>query len=437
MHPIVNSGHVMQRQGGRNVAPSGVPYPKSVIRIRRSQRSILANGFSLAVCGLLAGIVVAAAAFPAVALMGLAAKAGADNFDNLPSVLQAPAAPQITNVYASDGRTLITSLFDENRRDVPIDQISQVMQDAVVASEDKRFFLHNGVDLRGIARAFVNDQNAGASTQGASTLTMQYVRLATSYSATTPQQVLDATEDSPARKIREMHLAIALEKQLTDQHGGDNHAAKLDILDRYMNIAPFGHGAYGINAAAEVYYGVPPKALTLPQAALIAGLLQGTTEFDPTTPQGLKNAKDRRNAHVLPEMLSMGFITPAQEQAALKDPAHLDYHPTPNGCISSRASYGFFCDYLYRWWLDQPAFGATTFERQNQIETGGYKIVTTLNVKDQTAANKYIQHYDKTGNSSAMMVAAVEPSTGYVKVVAVNRNYNNDESNNGPNTNPL
>src|SRR5215475_4240362 len=404
--------------------------------MRRSDHGPLANGMSLAVCGLLAGVVVAAAAFPAVALTGLAAKAAADNFDSLPSVLQVPKAPQITNVYASDGKTLITSLFDEYRRNVPIDQISQVMQDAVVASEDKRFYLHNGVDLRGVARAFVADSNNEAQ-QGASTLTMQYVRLATSYSATTPQQVLDATEDSPARKIREMHLAIALEKQLTDQHGGDEHAAKLDILDRYMNIAPFGHGAYGVYAAAEVYFNEPPKDLTLPQAALIAGLLQGTTEFDPTTPQGLKNAKDRRNAHVLPEMLSMGFITPAQEQAALKDPAHLDYHPTPNGCISSRASYGFFCDYLYRWWLDQPAFGATTFERQNQIETGGYKIVTTLNVKDQTAATKYIQQKDKTGNSSAMMVAEVQPSTGYVTVVAVNRKYDNDESQNGKNTNPL
>src|SRR5215475_7088123 len=205
--------------------------------MRRSDHGPLANGMSLAVCGLLAGVVVAAAAFPAVALTGLAAKAAADNFDSLPSVLQVPKAPQITNVYASDGKTLITSLFDENRRNVPIDQISQVMQEAVVASEDKRFFLHNGVDLRGVARAFVADSNANSNTQGASTLTMQYVRLATSYSATTPQQVLDATEDSPARKIREAHLAIALEEQLTAEHGGDKHAAKLDILDRYLNIA--------------------------------------------------------------------------------------------------------------------------------------------------------------------------------------------------------
>jgi membrane peptidoglycan carboxypeptidase len=270
---------------------------------------------------------------------------------------------------------------------------------------------------------------------------MQYVRLATSYSATTPQQVLDATEETPARKIREAHLAIALEKQLTEQHGGDKHAAKLDILDRYLNIAPFGHGAYGIYAAAEVYYNEPPKALTIAQAALIAGLLQGTTEFDPSTKQGLANALQRRNTHVLPEMLDMHFITQAQKDAAAKAPAALNLHPTPNGCISSKASYGFFCDYLYRWWLDQPAFGADAFERENQLETGGYKIVTTLNVHDQAAAMKRIKDEIGTGNkkgkdSPAMMLAGVEPKTGYVDVVAVNRNYNNDETRNGPDTNP-
>lgn len=396
----------------------------------------MANAVSLVICGLLAGIVVAAAAFPAVALAGLAAKAGADNFDNLPSLLQTPQAPQVTNVYAADGKTLITSLFDENRRNVPIDQVSQYMQDAVVASEDKRFFLHNGVDLRGVARAFVADSN-NQNQQGASTLTMQYVRLATSYSATTPQQVLDATEDSPARKIREMHLAIALEEQLTQQHGGDKRAAKLDILNRYMNIAPFGHGAYGVYAASELYFREPPKALTLGQASLIAGLLQGTTEYDPTTKQGLDNAIVRRNTHVLPEMVSLHYITQAEADATAKIRPVLKIQNTPNGCVSSRASYGFFCDYLYRWWLDQPAFGSDQYERQNQLETGGYKIISTLSVPDQTSAQKRIAEEIGTSNKqpSAMMVAEVQPSTGYVTAVAVNRKYSNDESKNGPDTN--
>src|SRR5215470_11477909 len=117
--------------------------------MRRRNSSMLANAASLIICGLLAGLVVAAAAFPAAALTGLAAKAGAEQFDGLPSELEVPHAPQITNVYASDGKTLITSLYDENRRDVPITQIAPVMQEAVVASEDQRFFQHNGVDPKG------------------------------------------------------------------------------------------------------------------------------------------------------------------------------------------------------------------------------------------------------------------------------------------------
>ena len=229
--------------------------------MRKHDHSLPSLGISLLICGVLAGLVVAAAAFPAVALAGLAAKATANGFENLPSILQEPKAPQITNLYASDGKTLITSLYDENRRNVPINQIAPVMLQAVVASEDKRFYDHNGVDIKGVVRALVNDQSGDAAQQGASTITMQYVRLSTLYSATTPQAVVDATADTPARKIREMHLAIALEQQLIEVHHGDVHAAKQDILVRYLNIAPFGYQTYGIYSASEVYFHVPPSKL--------------------------------------------------------------------------------------------------------------------------------------------------------------------------------
>jgi membrane peptidoglycan carboxypeptidase len=397
---------------------------------------MLANAAALIICGLLAGLVVAAAAFPAAALTGLAAKAGAETFDGLPSELEVPHAPQITNVYASDGKTLITSLYDENRRDVPIDQIAPVMQEAVVASEDQRFFDHNGVDPKGVLRAFVADQK-GEAQQGASTLTMQYVRLAISYSADTPQEVVDATEDTPTRKLREMHLAIELEKKVTEEHGGDKHAAKLDILDRYLNIAPFGHGAFGIYAASQVYFSTAPSKLTLDQAALLAGLLQATSSYDPTTPDGKKAAQARRNNHVLPGMRKLGYINDAQLAAAQAQPVVTKEGPTHNGCTSTvNARWGFFCDYLYRWWLQQPAFGADTYSRENQLLTGGYKIVTSLNVKTQRAADAALKRGDHIGNPTAMMLAAVEPGKGYVEAVAVNRNYSNDNSGNPLSTNP-
>ena len=396
---------------------------------------MLANAASLIICGLLAGLVVAAAAFPAAALTGLAAKAGAEEFDSLPSDLEVPHAPQVTNVYASDGKTLITSLYDENRRDVPITAISQHMLDAVVASEDERFYQHNGVDPKGVVRAFVADRN-GESQQGASTLTMQYVRLAISYSADSPQQVVDATEKSNTRKLREMHLAIALEKDLTKKLGS-KLAAKREILDRYLNIAPFGHQAFGIYAASEVYFSIPPSQLSVDQAALLAGLLQATTEYDPMTATGKVHALQRRNNHVLPNMLKLGYITQDQYKESLAEPVTTKPATLHNGCTNTtHANWAFFCDYLERWWYDQPAFGADTYARQNQLLTGGYKIITTLNPAAQDAADKSALKRVKKTSKTALLSAAVQPGTGYVQFVSVSRTYSNDDSHNPINEDP-
>src|SRR6185295_9167543 len=141
--------------------------------MRRHDHNIFANATSLLVCGLLAGVVVAAGVFPAAAMSGLAAKAGGQTFANLPSELKDFSSPQITRIYASDNKTQISQFYDEFRSDVPLKEISKFMQDAIVAAEDREFYHHNGVDLKGVARAFVNNNNGKASKQGASTITMQ------------------------------------------------------------------------------------------------------------------------------------------------------------------------------------------------------------------------------------------------------------------------
>jgi membrane peptidoglycan carboxypeptidase len=256
-------------------------------RFRKRDHNLFSNGAALLACGLLAGVVVAAAVFPVVAISGLAAKAGADSFDGLPTELVLQQSPQISYVYASDGKTLISTFYDENRRDVPIGQVATVMQQAMVAAEDMRFYEHHGVDVKGVARAFVANQQSGETAQGASTLTMQYVRQAIEYSATAPQQVVDATSDTTGRKVREMRYALSLEKQFTKQQ----------ILERYLNLAPFGNSAFGIYAAAEVYFGKPPSALTLPEAALLAGLVKAPSAYDPMTAQGRKDSMQRRLHH--------------------------------------------------------------------------------------------------------------------------------------------
>lgn len=397
------------------------------IRRRKWDRGLLSNSAGLLATGLLAGIVVAGVTFPAVAIAGLLAKTGADGFDRLPSQLVVQQSPQISYVYASDRKTLISTFYDENRRDVKLADVAQVMRQAIIASEDMRFYEHHGVDVKGVARAYVANRQAGETSQGASTLTMQYVRLALEYSASTPQQVVDATSDTVGRKLREMRYALALEKQLT----------KDEILERYLNIAPFGHSAFGIYAAAQVYFNKLPKNLTLPESALLAGLVKAPSAYDPTTDTGHPAALDRRNNYVLANMVKMSYITEAKRQEILKEPLNITGRPTPNGCISViDNSWGFFCDHLYRWWLGQPAFGADVYEREARLRSGGYAIYTSLDVNAQASAKRNVEKYDPTGNTSGLMLAGVEPGTGRIQLMAANRTYSNDQSRNGPNTNP-
>jgi len=128
--------------------------------------------------GFIAGLLVAAAAYPLAAIGGLTLKAGSDFYQSLPTVLRLTAPAQTTYVYAADGTTLLTMFYDEHRKYTSVDAMSDTIRQAIVASEDARFYEHRGVDIKGIARAFVANQTAGEISQGASTLTMQYVRMA-------------------------------------------------------------------------------------------------------------------------------------------------------------------------------------------------------------------------------------------------------------------
>lgn len=385
--------------------------------MRKGDHNLLTNAASLLICGLLAGVVVAAAAFPAVAMSGLAAKAGAETFDKLPSELTVKQSPQITNVFARDGKTLIAVMYDENRQDVPLKAVAPIMQKAMIAAEDHDFYKHNGVDVAGIARAFVANKGAGQTQQGASTLTMQYVRLSIAYSAEHPSEVVAATEDTNARKLREMRYALALEKQV----------GKDQILERYLNIAPFGNGAYGVAAAARVYFNKKPADLTIDESAMLAGMVKAPSQNDPTTPGGYPMAVDRR-AYVIDQMVEIGAITPEQATKAKAVKLTVKGKRTPNGCVATKKNdWGFFCDYFYRWWLAQETFGATPYDRERRLKSGGYNVVTSLDPKVQTAARKNIKDEIGVNSPNAMMLAAVEPGTGRVRAMAVNRTYGLDD----------
>src|SRR3989440_1036581 len=312
--------------------------------------------------GLVGGLAVAALTFPVAALAGLTLKSGTDAFDSLPKQLLIVPSPQTSYVYAADGKTLLTSFYEEDRKYIPIGQMSPLVQRAIVAAEDSRFYEHHGVDLKGTVRAFVANQQAGGVSQGASTLTMQYVRNALRDSADDPQDAVDATAQNSRRKLREMRLAIALEQRMS----------KKQILEGYLNVAYFGHRAYGIFAASDIYFSKPPSELTLGEAAMIAGMVQAPSDYDPTGADG-PAALNRRN-YVVDRMAELGDIGAADAARAKAAPITLHLTDPPNDCVSVPATHndwGFFCDVFKQWWLRQPSFGRDPAARLANLRRGG------------------------------------------------------------------
>jgi membrane peptidoglycan carboxypeptidase len=373
--------------------------------------------------GVIAGVVVAALTYPLVAVGGLGAKAGADKFNGSVEELRITPPSQVSKVYANDGTTLITQFYEEYRSYTPIDAIAGDMQKAIVAAEDSRFYEHNGVDVRGIARAFVANQQAGGVSQGASTLTMQYVRMALRDSARTPAEVYAATERTPTRKLREMRLALDLEKKLSKQ----------DVLERYLNSAYFGHRAYGIHAAAEVYFSKIPADLSVGEAAMLAGLVQAPSSYDPATSDQAA-ARERRD-YVIQRMADLAYLSAEDAATARHEPIVLRLHEPPNDCVSVPQQvnhWGYFCDFFKSWWMSQPDFGASPLERLDKLRRGGLTIVTTLDPRAQASAQRQVMARQSPRSVPALGLVAVEPGSGRVKAMAVNRVYSLDQSGNGP-----
>ncbi len=376
--------------------------------------------------GLIAGVVVAGLAYPLAAVAGYGVKAGSDALQSLPEELEVVPSAQTTYVYANDGRTLLTTFYEEHRKPTKLAEMSPYITQAIVASEDSRFYEHNGVDAKGVARAFVANQQAGGVSQGASTLTMQYVRMALRDGAKTPQDAIEATEQTTARKLREMRLAIELEKRIS----------KDAILERYLNSAYFGHRAYGIFAAAQVFFSKTPAKLTLTEAALLAGLVKAPSAYDPALAGNQRDATDRRN-YVIDQMQRMGVITTAEAATARKSKIKLRLSTPPNDCVSvskERNHWGFFCDYFRNWWLEQPAFGATPQQREENLRRGGYKVVTTLDPDIQSSAMEHVLDKEKRKSKYAHGEVVIEPGTGRIKAMAVNRRYSLDQDDNGKHT---
>jgi penicillin-binding protein 1A len=316
-----------------------------------------------------------------------------------PLAIPTNAEPSV--ILDAQGRQ-ITVLRDENRTNVPLDQIPAVLQNAVVAIEDARFWSHDGIDPRGIARAASSNAAAGEVAQGGSTITQQYVKTA----LLTPERTL-------GRKVEEATLAVALER---------NYSKEL-ILELYLNTIYFGDGSYGVDSAARNYFGVEAKDLTLDQAALLAGIIRAPSRYDPRSAPD--TARSRRDV-VLARMQELGYITRDQRLAASAAPVEVvPPLPTPEQLPYPAAH---FVDEAKDWLLKRSdALGTSQAQRYDALVRGGLRITTTIDLDLQAQAEESIAAVLRNQGSDPRTpdagLVAVDPRTGFVRAMVGGYDY--------------
>ncbi|GLY80986.1 penicillin-binding protein [Actinoallomurus iriomotensis] len=352
-----------------------------------------------------AGVLVGLLALPGVGSVGMAARDASDNFQNMPDDFSLSPPPERSTVYSADGQVLAV-FYEHNRESVSLNQIAPVMQKAVVAIEDDRFYDHGPLDFKGSFRALVTNAQDGGIKQGGSTLTQQYVKNLLVENAKDDKEAQAAKAPNFGRKLRELRYAVNVEKQLTKQQ----------ILEGYLNIAYFGSGAYGVQAASQYYFSKNASQLTLSEAALLAGVTNSPYFYDPEINQ--KGATDRRNT-VLYRMAQLKMITKAQADAAAATPITLHIKKPKADCVDSKAP--FFCEYVKDEILGNPAFGKTAADRERLLYRGGLTIRTTLDMKAQKAAQRALAlRPNKTKTATEAMV---KPGTGEIKAMVVSKTY--------------
>ncbi|MGN6605805.1 MAG: transglycosylase domain-containing protein [Jatrophihabitans sp.] len=357
------------------------------------------------------GVLVAGLAMPYVGGLGLFAGHEAARFLDKPCTLRESPPPQRTTMYANDGKTVIATLFRQDRVPIPLTDVPPYLVDALVATEDRRFFQHHGVDMRGLLRSAVS--TSSGDTQGGSTLTMQYVKQLRYYQAGDDLKAQQAAIDQNLnRKIEDAKCAIYIERNLKE--------SKDTILDNYLNIAFFGENSYGIQTAAETYFGKPAKDLTLPESALLVGLLRAPSAYDPfVNPQA---AKQRRN-EVLANLVTVHKLTPAKAAELEATPISLATDGPPivrRGCANSSSSIpnaAFFCEYAVSWLESQNGLSQTL------LETGGLNIVTTLDPNLQASMQAGIAKQVPATAPVTAVLPAVDPRNGNVLAMAASKQF--------------
>ncbi|MFF4487701.1 transglycosylase domain-containing protein [Streptomyces sp. NPDC001544] len=358
----------------------------------------------------LAGAVMAGIALPAAGALGLAAKGTVQGFDEIPANLKSPQLSQRTAILDSTGHK-IASVYSRDRTVVDLKDMSPYMQKAIVAIEDSRFYQHGAVDLKGILRALNKNAQEGGVAQGASTLTQQLVKnYFIEEAGDDPTKVAQATQQTLGRKIRELKFAIQLEDKL----------GKKKILENYLNITFFGEQAYGVEAAAQRYFSKHAKDLNLQESALLAGIVQSPSRYDPVNDEA--EATKRRNV-VLTRMAQVGDISTAEAEKAKKTPLGLHASQPKNGCITATKGAAFFCKYVEHVFLTDPTFGKTREARAKLWNKGGLTIRTTLDPQSQESVQASLKDHVYKSDRVAAAATLVEPGTGKILAMGQSKPY--------------
>ncbi len=356
---------------------------------------------------LLASVILAGLLFPVAGGLGLMSNRASDIVANGSAQVLEGDVPAVTTMVDARGNT-IAWLYSQRRFEVAGDKIADTMKLAIVSIEDKRFAEHNGVDWKGTLTGLAGYAAGDLGTRGGSTLEQQYVK---NYQllvvAQTDAEKRAAIAATPARKLREIRMALTLDKTLT----------KPEILTRYLNLVSFGNGAFGIQDAAQTYFGIDASELNWQQSALLAGLVQSTSTLNPyTNPDG---ALVRRNL-VLDTMIEQIPDKSDELRAAKGQPLGILARPNelPRGCIAA-GDRAFFCDYVQE-------FLARAGLSKEQVARGGYLIKTTLDPDVQTGAKDAVDSIaapDLDGVASVMNVVLPGRTSHPLIAMVGNRKY--------------
>lgn len=416
---------------------------------KRTVKGVLGGLLGLVGLSAVAGVLATAAVTPAIAIAGVTGSQALSIFDELPNSLT-PGTPMEPTVFygtGTDGKPFqLAKFYDQNRVPVTFDQVSPLLYDAILSSEDKNFYSHGGVNLGATASALL-DYVRGTSSRGASTISQQFVKnvlIQECEKNASPSEDdyeeklracwVEATEASGAegieRKLQEMRYAIQIEKDYS----------KNDILLGYLNIANFGGQTYGIEAAANYYFGTTAAKLNLNQAATLAGIVQNPNRYRIDKPGGTgtdaegnpTNGKDdgyaatkTRRDYVIKRMFVDGKITEEQRDEAYAAPITPKITPTTQGCAGA-GDQAYFCQYVRKVVETDKAFGETSRDRQETLKRGGLQIYTSLDMRIQGPAVKAMRdrvpaNYDSKyfGGSGV----TVEPGTGRILAITQNTTF--------------